>query len=317
MHSLNESSASRRRTVNTERRVQKPEAGTQQARSALEPCHWEFGRHSTFNIRHSVRAFTLIELLVVIAVIAILAALLLPALARAKEKGRSVQCLNNIKQWVVAFHMYKDDHEEYIPREGHLTNGTVKIDNWASVAATANKDVWYNALPSYLSHRPASSYASLLTGQRPRFYEDRLFHCPSAKFPPGAGGDADAFFSLVMNSKLIMPPLLDPNLSTRFDSIQRPSQTVAFLDARVSRAEVKVDVLQIDSDLGQPSASASRFAARHLRGGNLAYCDGHVEWRPGEKVVETRPVPNRGFAIFPSHELIWCAEPFSDPDVPD
>jgi prepilin-type processing-associated H-X9-DG protein/prepilin-type N-terminal cleavage/methylation domain-containing protein len=272
-------------------------------------------RRSDF-IRHSLSAFTLIELLVVITIIAILAALLLPTLAKAKQKARSVQCLNNLKQWTLAFTMYHTEHD-YIPREGHLRDGTVTLDNWADVSAKANNDVWYNALPPYLKEPTASAYASLLTGQRPRFYENRVFHCPSAKFPAGAGRDGDAFFSLVMNSKLIMPPLRNPNLSIRFDSIQRPSDTVAFLEARVNRDEVKVDALQIDSDLGQPSASASRFAARHSRGGNMTFCDGHVEWRPGQSVVETRAVPNRGFAIFPSRELIWCPDPFSDPDVPD
>lgn len=65
--------------------------------------------------RHPIVAFTLIELLVVIAIIAILAALLLPVLAAAREKGRRTKCINNLKQVGLALQLYADEHGDQLP----------------------------------------------------------------------------------------------------------------------------------------------------------------------------------------------------------
>lgn len=269
-----------------------------------------------FPMKMKQKGFTLLELLVVIAVIALLAGLLLPAIARAKEKARSIQCLSNIKQWVTGFNMYEGE-QGVIPREGHRKDGTVRMDNWANVRDPGNQDVWYNALPPAISVQPARAFASSATGARANFYKRRVFHCPSAKFVSNVGTDNDAYFSIAMNSKLIQPPTSPPNYSIRASEIRQPSGTVAFLETRVNRTERKVDPLQPDADLGQPSAQASRFAARHSRAGNIGFIDGHVGSFKGRDIVETRPGYSRGFAIFPPSKLFWCADPLSDPNGPD
>ncbi len=76
-----------------------------------------------------VIAFTLIELLVVIGIIAILAAMLLPALNRAKEKANAACCLNNLKQWGLATQMFALENNDLLPKDGS-PNGTSIDEGW-------------------------------------------------------------------------------------------------------------------------------------------------------------------------------------------
>lgn len=249
--------------------------------------------------------FTLLELLVTIAVVAILAALLLPALVNAKHEARRVECLSRQKQWAMALLQYVDDNEGAIPREGYHYGGSVYWNNWVQVQSANSKDVWYNALDRYVGVKPASDY--FLPPNRMSFYErDSLFHCPAAKFPKSTSTPAYqiVLFSMAMNSQLIE----SPNYATvQLSRIKDSSRTPLFLDNLLD-GETPVSPFQEKSYLGQPSSFAPRFAGRrHRRSGNITFADGHAKTFRGEQVVEMSG-PNRGWAITPPREIVWQLE---------
>jgi len=257
----------------------------------------------------------LVELLVVVAVLGVLAALLLPSLARAKDKVRQLDCLGRLKQWNVAFQVFAEDNDGWIARECYEPLGEVTINNWSQVrgrlrsdGTSDSADVWYNALPLQLGEPPATTFTAP-PDRRDFFDKRRLLHCPDARFPDYAFRPTYQFplFSLAMNSQLIRS---GPTI--RLDTLEGrdPSRTVVFLDNLLD-GEAKVHPAQESTHLGQPGAYANRFGPRHQQGGNLAFADGHVAWFTGREVVETSDSsPLVGGPILPPRDVVWEVYPY-------
>jgi len=94
------------------------------------------------NSSRSRSGFTLIELLVVIAIIAILAGLLLPALARAKDKAKRVQCVNNLKEIGIGLRLWANDNEGLFPWNVEVANGgSMGSPDWSDNFRVASNEL--------------------------------------------------------------------------------------------------------------------------------------------------------------------------------
>ncbi len=129
-----------------------------------------------------LRGFTLIELLVVIAIIAILAAVLFPVFATAKEKGRQATCCNNLKQLTAAFHSYTDDHNGFLPICSRRHMHQYADARPVTVEWTGTQWLAYGTPPVAIDVRQGSLYK----GGYARSVS--IFNCPSDKDIPSYCG---------------------------------------------------------------------------------------------------------------------------------
>ena len=191
------------------------------------------------------RGFTLIELLVVIAIIAILAAILFPVFAKAREKARQASCLSNLKQVSLAQLMYIQDYDEML----------LYAWIWNTDLGTATHPVyWFDVIQPYMKNVQA-------------------LKCPSAP------QTADKVTDYGRNQQHL--PYRLPGATISLGMIQRPAEVLMLCDAfpTVGWKWRFVYFPVCNSNL------TNSISDRHNGGGNIAFFDGHCKWMSHQATV--------------------------------
>jgi prepilin-type N-terminal cleavage/methylation domain-containing protein/prepilin-type processing-associated H-X9-DG protein len=263
---------------------------------------------TTQNAGSTRRAFTLIELLVVIAIIAILAAMLLPALAKAKEKAKTANCISNTHQWALAQQIYGADNGDYIPCDGTMMPsgtgyGQYASDNgWGGAnpapASPYDPVAWFNVLPQLVGDHPLSYYQQNAVGANvlrnypfPGNGMGKMWICPADQYSvndinnAGSSGAFrvvnEGFFGYEMDLDLKLRSDIKngvinngpfwPN-GVKMGSIPIPSAQVFVFDAKFSPA---LEGGTRNSGT-YPAGRSDYFPSRHSgKGGIIGFLDGH------------------------------------------
>ena len=242
-----------------------------------------------------LHSFTLIELLVVIAIIAILAGMLMPALAQAREKGRTGVCMNNLKQLMNGIAQYVDNNKEWLPP------GFVRQDKEGSQTLDI---MWSTALAHEMSLLPPVEKKNLGSAiKSDRNKKLGVFVCPSEPIPLGPAEENKFVYGHYIPNQVLVglnwstvPNATNSNSYPRkVSSVKRPSVAIVLLD------NANMESYALNSTGGGDTGRfiASRHGSGFTRNLNLTdkahevlgsggtvnagYLDGHVEGIPRAK----------------------------------